>query len=178
MRHKDITGEKFGKLTAIKMLGKVNKYGKVRILWEFRCDCGVVVEKTNESSLKRSQTPSCGCSNKSKNLDAHSAVNRVYTTYKKRARKIGIIFNLNIECFRGLLLSNCIYCGEKHSNSIYSKKGEKVLSYNGIDRQDNSKGYEVDNCVSCCRICNFAKGTRSHQQFIDWIRLVSKYTKI
>ena len=33
----DITGEKFGKLTAIRPVGR-NKHGK--IMWEFLCDCG------------------------------------------------------------------------------------------------------------------------------------------
>lgn len=38
--------------------------------------------------------------------------------------------------------------------------------YGGIDRVDSSKGYTVDNCVSCCRECNVSKGTMSLEAFL------------
>ena len=55
---KDLTGQKFGKLTALYDTGEVDKYGAV--LWKCRCDCGkeVIVPSVRLSS---GNTSSCGC---------------------------------------------------------------------------------------------------------------------
>jgi hypothetical protein len=45
----------------------------------------------------------------------------------------------------------CYYCGE------LSK---------GIDRLDSTKGYEVENCVSCCEQCNYMKLDYTQEEFI------------
>ena len=69
MKQVDITGQKFGRLTAIKYVGK-DKYR--RLLWLCKCDCGneKVVAK---SVLKCGATKSCGCLigdiNKARRLD-------------------------------------------------------------------------------------------------------------
>ena len=49
-------------------------------------------------------------------------------------------------CFE-LLKKDCFYCLKNDPNCI-----------NGIDRMDNQKCYEKNNCVSCCKACNFIKG--------------------
>ena len=75
MAIKDIKGQSFGRLTAIKRVGK-DKGG--RSLWLFRCECGneKVIEAHNVTSGK---TISCGCFHKeriseicSKDLEAYS----------------------------------------------------------------------------------------------------------
>ena len=53
----DITGQKFGKLTAIKNIGS-NKKGNA--LWECKCDCGnIIIAKGIE--LRFGHILSCGC---------------------------------------------------------------------------------------------------------------------
>lgn len=54
----DITGQKFGRLTAIKDTGKVDK-NHLRI-WQFQCDCGNLFEYPG-SLVKRGRCSSCGC---------------------------------------------------------------------------------------------------------------------
>lgn len=54
---KDISGQKFGSLTVIKLIGK-DKHNKS--LWECQCDCGGVTI-TSSNNLKRGITKSCGC---------------------------------------------------------------------------------------------------------------------
>jgi len=57
MRAIDISGQKFGRLTAIKRIaGKEGKRG----FWRCRCDCGNG-KKVYTSSLTRGMTKSCGC---------------------------------------------------------------------------------------------------------------------
>jgi len=57
MKEKDITGQRFGRLTALYRDGWSNGWQPV---WVCRCDCGkeVRVEKGN---LMRGRTKSCGC---------------------------------------------------------------------------------------------------------------------
>lgn len=52
----DITGQTFGKLTAIEICGKQNRAA----VWLCRCDCGKVV-KVRLGNLRSGNTRSCGC---------------------------------------------------------------------------------------------------------------------
>ena len=55
---KNLTGQKFGRLTVIKDSGKRSKKGE--ILWSCKCDCGNQTSvRTNH--LSRKNTLSCGC---------------------------------------------------------------------------------------------------------------------
>lgn len=56
-KFQDLTGQKFGRLTVIKLAGK-EKYGTYR--WLCKCECGNEVE-VRASSLKNGNTKSCGC---------------------------------------------------------------------------------------------------------------------
>lgn len=60
----DLTGQRFGKLTVIKFVGR-NKYGNS--LWECRCDCGGI-KTANASNLRDGCTKSCGCIRKPEDL--------------------------------------------------------------------------------------------------------------
>lgn len=57
MKEFDITSCRFGKLTAIKSLGR--KKGK-HLYWLCKCDCGKFIE-VRKDSLTRGLTHSCGC---------------------------------------------------------------------------------------------------------------------
>lgn len=56
-RSKDLTGQKFNKLTAIKRIGSKNK----KALWLCTCDCGETTEVIT-SNLTSGRIKSCGCS--------------------------------------------------------------------------------------------------------------------
>jgi hypothetical protein len=45
--------------------------------------------------------------------------------------------------------------------------------YNGIDRKINSIGYVYENCLPCCEICNKAKGTRTYEEYIEWMNRIA-----
>ena len=58
---KDLTGKKFGKLTAVKWVGyKTSPSLKKERLWECVCDCGKVIQ-TTVNCLTTGNTKSCGC---------------------------------------------------------------------------------------------------------------------
>jgi hypothetical protein len=57
----DLTGQRFGKLVAIKIAGQRETTGAIR--WWCKCDCGQ--EKiVRAGNLKQGMTKSCGCVNK------------------------------------------------------------------------------------------------------------------
>jgi len=81
--------------------------------------------------------------------------------YREGALTRGIEFSLTEEMAGRLLCQPCHYCGwhPKHK-------------WNGIDRVDNKAGYTPENCVSCCRWCNMAKGRQPVEDFLEWLRWV------
>lgn len=91
----------------------------------------------------------------------------VYNTYKKTAKVRNYNFNLSREEFTYLILSPCFYCNVSNSNCRKDRLTDDLLKYNGVDRLDNSIGYELDNVVSCCNKCNIMKNTMSVSEFIQ-----------
>lgn len=106
-----------------------------------------------------------------------SAQNSLYAQYQGRAKRDGRPWTLTKGDFLWITRQSCGYCGVEpaqvympnaHSNGAYV--------YNGIDRVDNSRGYELDNCEACCYTCNVAKASMTRPQFIAWVRRV--YEKV
>lgn len=75
--------------------------------------------------------------------------------YTHKCEINGVIFNLTEDQFHNLIYMPCYYC------SAIESKG-----FNGIDRMDSTRGYELDNCVSCCDECNTMKGALDNVTFI------------
>jgi hypothetical protein len=78
-----------------------------------------------------------------------------FSVYVRSANIKNIEFSLTYENYISIVEKECYYCG------IQQEKG-----FNGIDRLDQSKGYVLENCVSCCKMCNFMKGSLSDDVFI------------
>ena len=85
--------------------------------------------------------------------------------YKASAKKRNIEFKLNDDkCFE-LFNNKCYYC----------------LDFNeitGIDRIDSNKCYEDENCVSCCKQCNFMKNSTEQSKFIQLCEHIATFNKL
>ena len=135
----DLKGRKFGTLTVLE-----RDYSKnwKRPYWKCSCKCGNTLI-TSSIGLISGKTISC----KKRKLDSGEAsFNMLFRNYKTGAKIRGLLFSLTKEEFKKLTLDECYYCGE-HPFSII-KKGSDTYTYNGIDRIDNNKGYEISNVVS------------------------------
>lgn len=139
------------------------------------CECGNYVE-SGLWNLKRPNISSCGCFlSKSRRFEKGLAsFNALFSAYKDSARKRGYTFSISKSYFKSVIDSNCEYCGTKPSNVHTTKNKTGSYVYNGIDRVDNSIGYEEGNCVACCIICNRAKSTLSLEDFKNWINKIIK----
>lgn len=191
--NKDLTGKRSGKLTILSLSSKRGKRGQY--YYDCICDCG---NKTSVviNSLVKERTKSCGClmkevytklSEKTKILNSlpqgQAAFNDLYSRYKYRAKKVkNIDFFLTKEEFRNITTSNCYYCGIQ-PKAAFNKATTKTRPnlYNGsyihnsIDRIDSSKGYTLDNSVSACYMCNYAKRDLPIKEFEKWIKILVKY---
>ena len=63
-------------------------------------------------------------------------------------------WNLTFKEFMNFWQKPCYYCGSKIKNI-------------GLDRIDSKKGYEKDNLIPCCWICNRMKHTLGQKEFLN-----------
>lgn len=151
---KDLTGEKFGRLTVIKQQGytKPNKYGQRHAIWYCRCDCGEYVCRTTDV-LKRGKS-SCGCRQK-EILNEMSEKNKKHGL--SRNRIYGIWKNMNSRCYRKNDIHYPAYgargitvCDEwkNDASTFFRWAFENGYQDNlTIERKNNDKGYCPENCT-------------------------------
>ena len=90
-------------------------------------------------------------------------VNPRLDALKRAATTRGIAWNLTDDEAKEMLVNPCIYC-----NHI-----DLEVRVNGIDRLDSSKPYTLENCRSCCKDCNYMKGTYDPRTFIERAKKIS-----
>jgi hypothetical protein len=100
-------------------------------------------------------------------LERYKNIKSVYREYISRASKKGREISINFETFVELITSPCYYCG-------YDKENEVI----GIDRRDNARGYEDENCVPCCETCNMMKSFYQPDFFIDKCKIIAKVINV
>jgi 5-methylcytosine-specific restriction endonuclease McrA len=171
MRFIDLTGIRYGKLRVISHIPHTRKWGCI-------CDCGKnsIVFSSN---LKRGNTLSCGCLNDHNRFldNTLSSKKELYSAYKRSAKARGLSFAIDFDTFLDMAMQNCCYCGEPPSKFHKLRTGRKGFLYNGLDRLNNDRGYELDNVAACCIDCNRAKWDRNKDDFVNWIRKCYKHLK-
>lgn len=171
----NLLGKKFHKLTPVEYLGKI----KNRDHYICLCDCGNK-SKVSSISLKRNTTKQCrNCANIShgqKLKTADAGLNRHLTTYKAGAKSRHLEFRLTKSEFQTLVKADCFYCGQVPEARKFSSSRE-TFYFNGIDRKNNNLGYILENCVACCKMCNFQKGKYNYEEFINWVQKLINYNK-
>lgn len=155
--HLDISGQRFGRLIAIKYIGKDKKRNAI---WLFRCDCG----KEHISlayNAKSGKASSCGCYAKEKAASQSARATkmailaitkhgksgtRLYETYQNMISRCFRKENSNYHDYGGRGISVC----EEWINDMQSFFDWAMNNgYDDnltIDRKDNNKGYSPENC--------------------------------
>lgn len=125
-----------------------------------RCRCEYHARKQVQNVEKYLQTEK----GKQNTLAARKK-RRVHINTQARLRKRGVgrftyvrgcavgkgrVWTITQEEYESITALNCHYCG--HRNDVEAGIG--------LDRLDNERGYELDNVVSCCAICNLVRGDR------------------
>jgi hypothetical protein len=140
----DISGQKFGRLTAI-------RFSHVRIkksVWEFICDCGNI-HVAYASLVKRGVTSSCGCFYRENHTTRAKKHGKTYTAeyrswYAMKARCKNEK-NKSYEFYGGRGISVCERWIKSFEN-FFADMGHKPSPKHSIDRIDNNGNYEPTNC--------------------------------
>lgn len=189
---RDFTGVRQGRLVFV---APTDERDNGNVVWLCKCDCGESVKLSTASF--RSGTRSCGCvghgvrhsgyvrggfgtKRKSvKSLPRQNSANQrdLYTKYRAAGMRRGYRWELSFDEFIEVTQMDCHYCGEpprqEHIGALGATDGNPYR-YNGVDRADNSKGYEVGNVVPCCGVCNRAKRDRDIGEFVEWVLRVAE----
>lgn len=176
----NLEGKRYGHLTVVKYIGFLQKENYRASMYLVRCDCGKEIEMRTQAFHTGINT-TCGCRSWGRRDRGDTSFELCYNEYKKRSKKLGRCFEITKEDFRILTKQNCYYCGtepqgEFNANSCAVKTLKcpyPTYIYNGLDRIDSSKGYTLDNVVSCCKTCNWMKSDMSQQEFIDQCNRIS-----
>jgi len=81
-----------------------------------------------------------------------------FKRYQYDAYRRNYSFSITLEQFKVLIEQDCFYCGQEKSM--------------GVDRHQNNIGYQLENCVPCCQICNRMKNDFNGEDFLDHVRKI------
>jgi hypothetical protein len=151
---KDLTGQKFGRLTVIEKTGK--RAGNRSIIWKCRCDCGNIVEVIRDDLLNGS-TKSCGCLKKEINEKIHikhgdarngkgKKLSRLYQIWRVMR---GRCQNPNAWAFRYYGGKGIRVCDEWNNNYLTFKNWALANGYDNelcLERVDKEGDYSPENC--------------------------------
>ena len=159
-RVKDITGQRFGRLVAVRYEG-TDKNGFA--LWMCRCDCGRT-KIIKGYRLRSQRTHSCGCLNSpvktgtgNVNYKHGGSSSRLYTIWQNMKQRCGNPKATEFSAYggRGIKVSP-----EWESDFAVFREWAIAHGYADnltIDRIDNDKGYFPDNCQWLTRSENSMK---------------------
>jgi len=181
-----------------------NKYSRLQVItyddnhqfeengWICLCDCGNIVTVRGRD-LRGKRTKSCGCLNDERRRErvgrhgvatkawklphGYGSFRSVLRNYKESAKHRNVPWDLNENDAHKLMRQNCFYCGATPNTIGGTSLFNGLFIYNGLDRFDNSRGYNIDNVVPCCFKCNNAKLDMTAEDFITWLLRASEYLR-
>ena len=167
---KDLTGKRYGKLLVVKRADNLDN----KVAWLCKCDCGgeKIIKGKN---LIKGWVKSCGCLWKYD--EGVASCRALYGNYKRNAKYRKRKFDIDFDDFKKITKQNCYYCNAEPSQIGRFKQCNGYYIYNGLDRINNDKGYTLENCVPCCKKCNYAKRDFSRADFYDLIYKIYKTAK-
>jgi hypothetical protein len=140
MKFTEMTGKKFGKLTVLRNDGR-NRHGF--IFWLCLCDCGREVS-VDGYLLRIGKTKSCGCIHKSMITKHGHSSEPEYYAWKGMIRRCTNPEDGGFKNYggRGIKVCERWLCLENFLEDM----GKKPFPFSSIDRINNDKGYEPNNC--------------------------------
>lgn len=145
----DLTGQKFGRLTAVECVGSNERHSKV---WLCVCSCGNT-KIVDGNSLRMGRTRSCGCLDREKHITSPNRVThgmcgtRIHRIWKAMKNRC---YNTKTRDYQKWYGSNGVKVCDEWKNdfsAFYKWAMENGYSDNlSIDRIDPYGDYEPSNC--------------------------------
>ena len=148
-KSKDISGQRFGRLVAIKPI-KERRYGK--IIWECLCDCGKICFVVN-SELYSGDTRSCGClriEKATKSFKTHGMTKTlIYDVWRSMNQRCHNPSNKSYKNYGGRGITVCDRWRHSFEN-FYADMGPCPPGLT-LERKNNDEGYSPENCCYATR---------------------------
>jgi hypothetical protein len=169
-----LLGKTFGrwKILSVAQHGRKKPYR--RLLFLCHCKCGTI-KKVEDTNLRSGASLSCGCLRlEQQRLRPFEAL---YNKTKRLSRNAGVTWSLSYADFISLTKQIvCHYCGRELTWKPYSHGSGKAYGPYNLDRKNNLKGYNKNNVVACCGVCNYTK--RNEFSYAEFLLLAPALCKI
>jgi hypothetical protein len=148
----DLTGQRFGRLIAIKPIGK---HKNRSIIWECKCDCGCITQALS-ARLKTGEKRSCGCLQKEsekmnlikgQSKTIHGMRNtRIYVAWCDMKKRCNNPKDYNYKNYGGRGISVCVEWVNDFMSFFNWAMDNGYSKDLTIDRINNDGNYEPLNC--------------------------------
>jgi hypothetical protein len=142
-KFKDVTGQKFNRLTALyrTKMGKDNDW-----YWMFKCDCGSVKE-IKGNKVWNGKTKSCGCIQRKEQYDlTNKRFDRLVAISKTKQNKFGYWYwNCQCDCgkTKEILSSRLFYGHTKSCGCLALERASKVTTTHGLSKNKQVASYDT-----------------------------------
>jgi hypothetical protein len=104
------------------------------------------------------------CKSCSQKKDAYLSI---FNAFKLGSASRGLKVDIDFQDFLNFTkIPDCHYCGDLLEWKPHKDPGTTSFRY-FLDRKDSNIGYELDNLVTCCTLCNLTKSDKfTYEEFI------------
>ena len=147
-------------------------------LWLCVCTCTMenfVVRRTAQLTSTEYRQ-SCGCIAREENKfkPRLRPFEGLFNAFLRNCKKRGMANALAFEQFVKFSdIKACHYCEAAIDWKPHGSHGSKQYH---LDRKDNAVGYAIDNCVVCCKRCNYLKGAKFTYE--EWKAMAKAYYEV
>lgn len=140
-RGTNLTGNKYGRLTVVGLLGKNKKKSYV---WECKCECGSTIYR-DASTLHCGRVKSCGCLVKLVNTRHGLSRSYIYTTWRQMLCRCYVPTNCNYKNYGARGITVCDRWRSSFKAFVFDM-GHRPSPTHSLDRIDTLGNYTPENC--------------------------------
>lgn len=148
---RDLTGQKFGMLTALQFV----EGGEGRTKWKFSCECGEITIKSSSDVLSGRST-SCGCfrrANATRLATSHGESKQTpeWIAWISMKTRCSTPSDTSYPNYGGRGITVCERWENSYENFL-EDMGRRPSSVHSLDRKDTNGNYTPDNCKWSTRV--------------------------